>query len=263
MLINYETPFYVVMVVSIVVAFCSEALSPIDQDSWSFEHAGRNFIIWLLSFLCADFLVGYYWVDIQSIIQQQPFGVFYWISLPSEWMLLVLGVLIIDVADYFYHRISHQNHFLWRLHAVHHTDTTLDISTTLRSHPLDLVASNFWKIGLALVCGVPIWVIGFRELLIFPLIFFQHANAAWPVKLENKLSKVLVTPVLHRLHHSIIRAEHDTNYGEGLILWDKLFGTFQQPVSVRPQKYGLKDCETEKYQTVDGMLLTPLYIKSR
>lgn len=263
MLIDYETAFYVVMVVSIVIVFWAEALFPLDQDNWSFEHVGRNFIIWLLAFICADLIAGYYFVDIQSIILQQPYGIFYWFTPPADWMLVVLGVLIIDLGDYAYHRFSHHNRFLWRLHAVHHTDTKLDISTTLRAHPLELVSSNFWKIALALACGVPIWVIGFRELLLFPLIFLQHANVALPARFETALGRLLITPVLHRLHHSVIRAEHDSNYGEGLVLWDKIFGTFKQPGSVRPEEYGLKGCDTDKFQTLDGMLLTPFKIYSR
>ena len=260
MVIDYEASFYTVMGLSIVVVFWLEALYPIDRGNWNLEHISRNFIIWLLAFICADLIAGYYWVDIQSIITQQPYGIFYWITLPTDWALVIVGVIIIDAAEYLYHRLSHSNRFLWRLHAVHHTDTRLDISTTLRAHPFELVTSNFWKIGMALLCGIPIWVIGFRELLMFPLVFLQHANVALPARLESALSKVLVMPVIHRLHHSVIRSEHDSNYGEGLILWDKLFGTFKQPVSIRPEMYGLKDCDTDKYQTIDGMLLTPLLL---
>jgi sterol desaturase/sphingolipid hydroxylase (fatty acid hydroxylase superfamily) len=229
MLIDYEFAFYLVMVISIVVA---------------------------------DYVTGYYIIDLQSFIQQQPFGLFFWVKIP-DWLLVILGMLAIDLADYLYHRLSHQTGFLWRLHAVHHTDKQLDVSTTLRGHPFGLVLSNFWKIGFALVLGLPLWVIGLREVFIFPLIFLQHANVSLPAKLETALGKVVVTPVIHRVHHSIIRDEHDNNYGQALILWDKLFGTYREPWADRPAIYGVKNCEGEKYQSIDGMLLMPLHIDLR
>lgn len=263
MMIDYETAFYMVMVGSIIAVFWLEALLPLERDGWSPEHLARNFIIWLLAFLIADFLVGSYWIDIQSFIRQQPFGIFYWLPLPSDWMLVVLGLLLIDLSDYAYHRFSHWSRFMWRLHAVHHTDRVLDVSTTLRGHPLDLILSNFWKFGFALMLGIPIWVIGFREVFIFPFIFLQHANVKLPLKLEKLMSAVLITPSIHRLHHSIVRAEHDSNYGEFLIIWDKIFGSYRPPESLRPEEYGVRHLESESFQTIDGMLLTPLKIYRR
>ncbi len=260
MLIDYEFAFYSVMVTSIIVVFWLEALLPLEPDNWDLEHLGRNFIIWLLAFACADLLVGYYLVDIQLFIGQQPFGVFYWLAPPADWVLILLGLILLDLSDYLFHRISHHSRFLWRLHAVHHSDIRLDISTTLRGHPFELIVSNFWKFGIALLLGVPIWVIGFREIFIFPFIFLQHANVKLPARLEKALGYVLITPVIHRLHHSINREEHDSNYGEFLIIWDKLFGSFRIPESLRPEKYGVKNLESDSYQTIDGMLLTPLKI---
>ena len=263
MLIDFEFAFYAVMVGSIVFVFWLEALIPLEDRGLNYEHLARNFSLWLISFYCADYLAGYYLIDIQALIQQQDFGVFYWFPLPGDWLLIVVGVLLVDLADYAYHRLSHRVHFLWRLHAVHHTDKQLDISTSLRGHPVGLILSNFWKFGVILAFGCPLWVIGFRELIIFPLIFLQHANVKIPEKLESFVGKVLVTPVIHRVHHSIVRAEHDSNYGEGLIIWDKLFGSYRKPWAARPDTYGVENFEAEKYQSIDGMLLTPLYISGR
>ncbi|MBT4257450.1 MAG: sterol desaturase family protein [Halieaceae bacterium] len=257
MLIDYEAAFYVVMFGSVVVAFWCEALFPIDSSKLNLLHLGRNFSIWFVAFLSADYVAGYYLVDIQSIILQQPFGIFFWFPLPTDWWLVVIGVLIVDISDYFYHRLSHRSSFLWRFHLVHHTDTTLDVSTSLRTHPLEMVLSNFWKIGIALVLGVPIWILGFRELLTFPFLFLQHANIALPSKFEKLLSYLIVTPSVHKLHHSVIHREHDRNFGEGLIFWDKLLGSFKEPESVRPAQYGIEHYQGEKYQTIGGMLMTP------
>lgn len=257
-LIDYATSFYTVMTVSVIAILWLEALLPQEPGGLNLQHMLRNLVLWLIAFFTADILVGYYWIDIQSLITQQPFGVFYWIKLPGDWILVIVGVLVIDAGDYLYHRLSHRVHFLWRFHSVHHTDLSLDVSTTLRAHPVDLVFSNFAKIGVGLFFGIPLWVIGFRELLLFPFLFLQHANVSLPPRVEALLSTIVVMPRIHRIHHSTIRSEHDSNYGVGLVFWDKLLGSFTAPVTPRPKVYGLEHRRGEDYQSIDGMLLTPL-----
>ncbi len=123
--------------------------------------------------------------------------------------------------------------------------------------------SNFWKIDVALIFGLPLWLIAFREVFLWPSIFLQHANVSLPKGLENALGKLIITPVIHRHHHSIVRAEHDSNYGDSLVLWDKIFGSFQKPLASKPGVYGVQNCASDKYQTIDGMLLTPFYMDER
>jgi len=223
----------------------------------------RNFTIWLITFALADFVVADYWLGLSRVLLTQPPGLLNWLSVTNPWVLGGLGVILIDIADYAFHRLSHRYEWLWRLHAVHHTDTMLDVSTTLRGHPLDLVLSNFWKIGVAFLLGIPIWVIPLREVFIFPLIFLQHADIRLPNRFEKNMGRLLVTPRVHRVHHAIERSTHDSNYGEGLIFWDKLFGSYRHPLSDRPDVYGVRDCDSPAYQSLDGMLLTPLWLGKR
>ncbi len=261
MIIDYEFAFYSFMVASIVLVFWLEALLPLDSSGWEIQHLLQNFGLWLIAFLCADYIIGYYLIDIQSMIGQQPFGMFYWWPPPFEWTLVVIGVLLLELADYFYHRFSHHNPILWRLHAVHHTDTRLDVSTTLRTHPLELITANFCRYGVALAFGFPIWVIGFRELIIFPVLFMQHGNIKLSHRTETLLSFIIVTPRIHRLHHSTLSDEHNSNYCRGFIWWDRLFGTFQQPTKEKPKDFGILNYTAKKYQSIAGMLLTPFILK--
>jgi sterol desaturase/sphingolipid hydroxylase (fatty acid hydroxylase superfamily) len=257
MTFDFETLFFVVMVVSIIVVYLLEALMPLERRQTDIVHSVRNLALWCVAFLLADIVVAIGWLDLQSVLSQQPFGLFYWLPLPQEWMLLVVGLVLIDLSDYLFHRLAHAVPWLWRLHAVHHSDPQIDVSTSIRTHPLELVVSNFWKIGCCLALGVPLWLIGLRELLLWPMIFLQHANVRLPPVLERGLGTVLVVPRVHRHHHSIIRREHDSNYGEGLILWDKWFGSYQQPNRSRPPEYGVSGMQGDSYQTLPGMLLSP------
>lgn len=245
------------MMVSIIAAFWAEALVPLERRSLDVGHVLRNLALWCLAFLLADVLIGVHWLDLQSLLPQQSFGLFYWWPLPAEWLLIPVGLLLGDLADYLLHRVMHASPLLWRLHSVHHSDTLLDVSTAMRFHPLEMVLSNMWKIGLLFCFGIPIWILGLRELLMWPLIFLQHANVRLPASLEHKLGRMLVMPSVHRHHHSIRRSEHDSNYGEGLIWWDKLFRTYQAPLDQRPQRYGVEGMQNAVIQTVPGMLLAP------
>jgi sterol desaturase/sphingolipid hydroxylase (fatty acid hydroxylase superfamily) len=263
MLIEFGAAFYISMTIAIVAAFWLSAWYPLGDGALDMAHMGRNFIIWLAGFALADYIVADYWLGLTKVLLEQPPGLFYWLSIDNPWVLAALGVIIVDAADYAYHRLSHRYDWLWRLHAVHHTDTALDISTTLRSHPLDLVMSNFWKLGVAALLGLPIWVIALREVFIFPFIFLQHATVRLPPRLERALGRILVTPAVHRVHHSVERRVHDSNYGEGLILWDKLFGSYRPPEGDRPPVYGVRDCDSPAFQSLDGMLMTPIRLRPR
>lgn len=261
MLIEFGTLFYVSMVVSIIAAFWLTAWYPLSGAPLNYGHMLRNIMVWLAAFALADYVVADYWLGLPELLLAQPPGLMEWLSVTDPWVLGVVGVVALDLADYGFHRLSHRYHWLWRLHALHHTDTMLDISTTLRGHPLELVLSNFWKLGAAFALGIPIWVLALREVFVFPLIFLQHADIRLPRRLEEALARVVVTPRVHRVHHAVERATHDSNYGEGLILWDKLFGSYRHPQSDRPPAYGLRDCDGPEYQSLDGMLLTPLRVR--
>lgn len=257
MLIEFGSWFYWSMVLSIIVALLLEALLPIDDSGADYRHMLRNFSLWLLAFLIADLVVGVHWLDFSAILSQQAFGLFYWYPPPADWLLILVGVLLMDLLDYIYHRMSHRIGFLWRFHSIHHTDTDLDVSTTLRFHPVDLVLANFWRVVSALLLGLPLWIIAFREVVVFPLLFLQHAKVRLPNWLEHWMGQVFITPAIHRVHHSRIRAEHDSNYGDGLVFWDKLLGTFTRPWADRPERYGVVGFDGPAHQTINGMLLDP------
>jgi len=257
MLIQFGIWFYGSMCLSIVLALLLEAALPIDQRAADYTHMLRNITLWAIAFLCADIVVGSWWLDFPSLLGQQAFGLFYWLPLPDGWMLIAAGVVLMDLADYAFHRLSHQLPVLWRFHSIHHSDPDVDVSTTLRFHPVDLVLGNFWRVGAALLFGLPLWILAFREVLVFPLVFLQHANVKLPDRMERVLGRVLVTPAIHRVHHSTERMEHDRNYGDGLVLWDQLFGSFRAPQPGLPKVFGLAGREGPAHQTIHGMLLEP------
>jgi sterol desaturase/sphingolipid hydroxylase (fatty acid hydroxylase superfamily) len=155
-------------------------------------------------------------------------------------VLGVLGILLADLGDYLFHRISHENRLLWLLHAVHHSDSHLDFSTSLRVHPLHALALILWKLLFLAAIVIPIWAIMVRDACGIAMNQFHHANVALPNRWDRLLRKVLVTPAVHRVHHSPSPERTNSNYGGLFVLWDHIFGTYREPDGQLPEEYGLR-----------------------
>ena len=155
----------------------------------------------------------------------QGWGLFNVVALPFA-VELVLVVLIFDFAIWLQHLITHKVPILWRLHRVHHADVDMDVTTAIRFHPVEIALSMLLKIGLVYVLGPAAVAIVIFEIILNGTAMFNHSNLALPGWLDRAIRKVLVTPDMHRVHHSVHRDEHDSNYGFALSVWDRLFGTY-------------------------------------
>ncbi len=148
------------------------------------------------------------------------------------WLEMLLALLIFDAAIYWQHRMLHRIPLLWRLHRVHHSDTAFDVSLGVRFHPLEIAVSMAIKLGLVLALGPhPAAVVVF-ELLLSASSLFTHADFAFPPRADRVLRTAVVTPSMHRIHHSVHRDETDSNYGFLLSLWDRVFGSYR----IRPRE---------------------------
>ncbi len=144
----------------------------------------------------------------------------------NPWIEGILAILFFDFAIWFQHLITHKIPILWRLHRVHHADRDMDVTTAVRFHPIEIFLSMLLKIGLVYVIGPAAWAMLAFEVILNGTAMFNHANINLPPWLDRLIRMVLVTPDMHRIHHSDKRREHDSNYGFSLSLWDKLFGTY-------------------------------------
>ena len=148
-----------------------------------------------------------------------------WESSPS--IQIVLAVLALDGAIYWQHRIFHRFPWLWRIHRVHHADTALDVTTGLRFHPVELVLSMVIKSAFIVMLGAPALAVLIFEVLLNACSMFNHSNIVLPAKLERGLRRVLITPTLHRIHHSRRGDETNSNFGFSVPWWDYVFGSFR------------------------------------
>ncbi|GAB6141652.1 sterol desaturase family protein [Methylosoma difficile] len=163
-------------------------------------------------------------------------------GMDSGFLKMLLSFLLFDFAIYVWHYASHKNYFLWRFHKVHHSDKSFNVTTGFRFHVFDLCLEIIYKCAFVIIIGVEANVVLTIETLQLFFIFFHHANLH--VKNEDLVSQVFITPALHRVHHSSLRSEHDSNYGIVLSFWDRLLGTRKELV---PEKIGLDFIEAENF----------------
>ncbi|MGR3636380.1 MAG: sterol desaturase family protein [Shimia sp.] len=157
--------------------------------------------------------------------QTRGWGLLNQIQLP-DWIAVFLALLIFDFAIWLQHLITHKIPLLWRLHRVHHADPDLDVTTAIRFHPVEIALSMGLKIGLVYALGAPPLAVLIFEILLNATALFTHSNIRLPIALDRIMRLVLVTPDMHRVHHSVHRDEHDSNYGFALSIWDRTLGTY-------------------------------------
>ena len=139
---------------------------------------------------------------------------------------ILLAVIILDMMIYWQHVAFHKIPILWRLHKVHHADRDLDASSGLRFHPVEIVISMAYKMVIVVGLGAPVLAVIIFEILLNGCAIFNHANLRLPRWIERPLRQIMVTPALHRIHHSVIERETNTNYGFSVIWWDKIFRSY-------------------------------------
>jgi len=176
------------------------------------------------------------------------------------WLEVVVAVVILDCLIYWQHRLFHRIPSLWRLHRMHHMDQDIDVTTGARFHPVEIFLSLLIKFAAVIILGVDVVAIVLFEIILNATSMFNHANVNIPTKLDNLLRKVIVTPDMHRVHHSQINSETDSNFSFNLSIWDKLFSTYQaQPALGHDgMNIGLKEFnDIRQTQYLLGMLLSP------
>lgn len=157
--------------------------------------------------------------------QQQGWGLFNNLSLPL-WLEVVLSFIALDIAIYWQHRAFHRVPLLWRMHRVHHADPDFDVTTGLRFHPAEIILSLGIKGSVAILVGAPVVAIIVFEVILNACSLFNHGNVELPPRWERWVRRVLITQELHRIHHSSLKQETNSNYGFSVSWWDHLFGSY-------------------------------------
>lgn len=185
----------------------------------------RNLLLVVLNTVAVRILLPVSAISAAELAQTHGWGVFQqgrWTPVVSWLFTLIL----LDVAIYFQHRAFHAWPPLWRLHRIHHIDLDLDVSTALRFHPVEIILSMLIKVAIVLALGAPAAAVLTFEIILNAAAMFNHGNVALPQHVDRWLRWIVVTPDMHRVHHSVISSETDSNYGFSVSWWDHLFKSY-------------------------------------
>lgn len=196
------------------------------------QHIGRlrrwphNLLLVVINTLLLRLFFPLAAVGAALLVSEYGWGLFNVLSMPW-WLKLVLSLLALDLLIYWQHRLFHALPWLWRLHRVHHADLEFDVTTGLRFHPIEILLSMMLKLAAVTLLGAPALAVLLFEVLLNATAMFNHGNIKLAKRLDSVLRRVLVTPDMHRVHHSVIPSETDSNFGFNLPWWDRLFSTYQ------------------------------------
>jgi len=197
-------------------------------------------------------------VGVAAYASTNNWGIFNVIQLP--WVVSIIAcVLILDLAIYFQHRLFHIVPVFWRLHRMHHADLDFDVTTGVRFHPIEIILSMLIKFSFIVVLGAPVVAVVVFEVLLSATSLFNHSNAYIAPAIDRVLRWLVVTPDMHRVHHSVITTETNSNFGFNIPWWDRLFGTYRDQPQARHDgmTIGLEIFRDANELRLDKMLLQP------
>ena len=218
-----------------------------------------NFVLGAIDVVAVRLLMPWVAVDAARWSAVHHSGILRVLAVPAV-PAAIVAILALDLVIYAQHRLMHRLPLLWRLHRVHHTDVALDVSSAVRFHPLEILLSMAIKIAAVLALGAAPGVVVAFEIVLNGFAVLTHANVALPATLDRALRVLFVTPDMHRIHHSVVRAEHDRNFGFQVSWWDRLFGSYLARAQL-PQtdlRLGLSDFRSPAEQGLPALLRQPI-----
>ncbi|MEN8833304.1 sterol desaturase family protein [Pacificibacter sp.] len=198
-------------------------------------------------------------VALALVMSERGWGLFNLLEW-AVWVEVVICVVLLDFAIYLQHVVFHHVPVLWRLHRMHHADVAIDVTTGLRFHPLEIVLSMAFKLVLVVLLGPPAIAVLIFEVVLNASAMFNHSNIRLPKRVDAVVRLFIVTPDMHRVHHSVVPRETNSNYGFNVPWWDRLLGTYiAQPKAGHDEmQIGLNQFRARRELWIDRMILQPL-----
>jgi len=235
-----------------------ESMAPFFARRHRIRHAVRNLTISLLNGLVLALVFAGLTINATQITETSQLGLLHWLGLDGT-MLFLSAFILIDLWTYWWHRLNHGVPFLWRFHRMHHSDPEMDVTTATRFHVGEIIFSSTIRLLLIPTIGIPIGVVILYDFLQLPVISFHHANISLSGAFDKGLRYFIVSPFMHKVHHSRSSRETDSNFSSLLSVWDRLFGSYVEKEDYAGIVFGLDDFGDDRTQTIKGLLSTPGY----
>ena len=235
------------------------------RKGWSI-HLVRNLVLAGVNGLIVVFVFAGLWVMASEWAVANVLGLMNLLAVSlgePSWLHAIGAILLLDAWTYTWHRINHRIPFLWRFHRVHHSDSKMDVTTAGRFHVGEIILSSTLRIPLIVLVGAYAWELILYETMMFAVVQFHHANIVLPAKADRVLRWFIVTPAMHKVHHSRLRHETDSNYSAFLSIWDRLFRSFRLRENLSEIDFGLNEFDAPEHASIKGLLRMPLVGETR
>ena len=235
-----------------------EAFNPRRTPLLGWNRRLNNLGLVSLDVILVRLLIPIATVTVAEISMARGWGLFNIVD-AGFWPSFILSFLLMDLVIYGQHVITHKIPLLWRIHRVHHTDLEFDVTTALRFHPFEIIFSMFVKFFFIALFGAPVVAVIVFEIILNISSMFNHSNIQIPVSIDRWLRFFIVTPDMHRVHHSVIKVETNSNYGFNIPWWDHIFRTYRPQPSAghTKMKIGLNEFRGDKVVFLHWLLLQP------
>ena len=209
-----------------ILQYLFEHFFPENKKNNDFRNEAWNTMIGIANVILL-FIPSVLLTELLDLIAKNKVGLLQQFTLPF-WALLIVTIFLMDLLMYWWHRFNHTKKFLWRFHRYHHLDKKMNSTTVLRFHIIELLLSTVFRSGCYLLLGFSFLHILIYELLFFIAVVVHHSNIRIAVNFDMSYRKLFSSPLMHRIHHSNIQEETDTNYGSVFSFWDRIFGTYKK-----------------------------------
>ena len=247
-----------VAVVLLTLFWCWETWWPcFGQRTGRWQHAGRNLSIAVCNTIALSLMFGTLTVWVANWTEQTQFGLLNQLEMQGHWRF-ILALVLLDLWLYIWHRANHMIPFLWRFHRMHHSDPSMDVTSATRFHLGEHVGASTLRLGLIPLLGFELWNLIVYDILVIAATQFHHADISLGRRWDRWMRLMIVTPHMHKVHHSDRRPETNSNYSTVLSVWDRLAKTFRMRQKPNEIVFGLPEFRDPLWQTWSGMWKTPL-----
>ena len=237
-----------------------QALFPRRPQHLGYQRWSANFSLLALDVVLVRLLLPAGAVGAALWAEQSSFGLLHWLGVDGM-VAVFVSLILLDLFIYAQHVVFHAVPILWRLHRVHHADQEIDVSTGLRFHPVEILLSMLIKMAVVALLGAPVTAVLMFEMLLNGMAMFNHSNVKLPLRFDAVLRCLFVTPDMHRVHHSALPHETNSNYGFNLSLWDRLFRSYvaQPEYGHDGMRIGLNEFQSGRADSLKDLLCIPFH----
>jgi len=221
------------------------------------RHGSINLLLGATNSLMIGFVFAAIWWSAAKWAEAKGVGLLNWVAMPT-WARLAVTFLLVDMWLYWWHRVNHRVPFFWRFHRTHHSDPDMDVTTASRFHLGEIAISSLLRVPVIILIGAQLWEVVLYELCMFAVVQLHHANVFLSDRTDRFLRGIIVTPYMHKVHHSRCQPETDSNYSSLFSFWDRLFGSFRLRDDPHTIEFGLDDLSSRDNQTFAAIMATPV-----